>query len=120
MKDNFSSAKGADPIRHLNKKVEGFFGRLVDFLKEWSVIGVAIGFVVGSATLDFVNAVVKGIVIPAFKLLFGANNLSDLSFIVGQVKFDVGNAFSSFVTLLIIITFLYYLVRRIMKKYGQN
>ena len=104
----------------IDKHVHGFFSRLVDFLKEWSVIGVAIGFVVGSAALDFVNAVVKGLIIPFFQLFFPVGTLDSWNFTVGAVRFDVGGVWSSFLTLIIVIAFLYYFVKRVMKKYGQE
>ena len=111
---------GADPIKHINKKVEGFFSRLVEFLKEWSVIGVALGVIVAQAAKDFVDAVVRGLIIPFFKLIFHTDELSSWSFAIGAVKFDFGAIISSFITLIIVIAFLYYFIRRIMKKYGQD
>ena len=115
-----SRAMPADPITHINKKVEGFFGQLVQFLKEWSVISIAIGFIVAQAAKDFVDAVVNGLIIPFFKLIFKTDELGALTFSIGAVKFDIGTVLSSFITLIIIIAFLYYFVRRIMKKYGQD
>jgi large-conductance mechanosensitive channel len=112
--------KESDPIRHINQRVEGFFGRLVDFLKEWSVIGIAIGVIVAQAAKDFVDAVVRGLIIPFFKLFFPTDEVGAWSFNLGAVRFDIGSVLSSFITLIIIIAFLYYLVRRIMQRYGQN
>jgi len=102
------------------KKVNNFFGQLVNFLGEWSVIGVAIGVIVAQASKDFIDALVRGIIMPLLKVILGVNNLSVWNFTIGQEKFDIGSVLSSLITLIIVVSVLYYLVRRIMKRYGQD
>ena len=99
------------PLHH----VGGFFGRLVSFLKEYSVIGVAIGMIVAQAAKDFVGAVVSGIFIPALNLLIPDNELATLTFVVRGVRFNLGSVFSTMITLLIIIIFLYLIFKKLIK-----
>jgi len=102
------------------KRVDSFFGQLVGFLKEWSVIGVAIGVIVAQASKDFIDALVRGVIMPLIKVILGVSNLTGWNFTIGQEKFDIGNVMSSLITLIIVISILYYLVRRIMKRYGSD
>jgi large-conductance mechanosensitive channel len=85
-------------------------------MKEYTVIGVAIGFIVGSAGKDFVDALVRGIIFPFFQVIFSHFKLSHLNFEINGIPFTVGNVANTFLTLLIILVVLYFLVKRITKE----
>jgi large-conductance mechanosensitive channel len=104
------------PLHHINKEVGGFFGRLLSFLKEYSVIGVAIGVIVAQSAKEFVDNMVKGIFIPLFNLLVPNNEISNWTWTIRGIKFNFGTPFISLVTLLIIITFLYLIFKRVIKQ----
>ena len=53
----------------------------VDFLRERAVVGLAVGFVIGSQAQTVVKQLVSSFIDPAFKLLFG-QNLSSRSFVL--------------------------------------
>ncbi|PIT94999.1 hypothetical protein COT98_01430 [Candidatus Falkowbacteria bacterium CG10_big_fil_rev_8_21_14_0_10_39_9] len=115
MKDRIERIKEIKPLHHINREVGGFFDRLVAFLKEYSVIGVALGVIVAQAAKDFVEAVVSGIFVPLLNLLIPGNELGQLSFSVRGVVFNLGRPFSTLVTLLIVVIFLYYIFKKIIK-----
>lgn len=115
MIDRIEKIKDIKPLHHINKEVGGFFGRLISFLKEYSVIGVAIGVIVAQAAKDFVGAVVSGIFIPALNLLVPDNEVGSLNFVINGVKFDLGLVFSTLITLLVIVIFLYLIFKKIIK-----
>ncbi len=101
-----------EPLHH----VGGFFNRLFAFLKEYSVIGIAIGVIVAQAAKDFVESMVSGVFIPLLNLLIPNNELTSLVINIGSVRFNIGKPLSSFITLLIIITFLYVIVNKMIKR----
>ncbi len=115
MKDRIERIKEIKPLHHINREVGGFFDRLVAFLKEYSVLGVAIGVIVAQAAKDFVEAVVSGIFVPLLNLLIPGNELGQLTFSIRGVGFNLGRPFSTLVTLLIIVIFLYYIFKKIIK-----
>lgn len=53
-------------VREINP-VEGFVG----FLREYTVVGLAIGFVIGTQAQTLVKLMVSNFIDPAFRLLFG-------------------------------------------------
>ncbi|MFA4942042.1 MAG: MscL family protein [Patescibacteria group bacterium] len=116
MIDQIEKLKEIKPLHQINKEVGGFFGRLIAFLKEYSVIGIAIGVIVAQAAKDFVDALVSGVFIPALNLLIPNNELSSFSFLVRGIRFDLGSVFSSFITLLIIIVFLFLLFKGVIRR----
>jgi len=38
---------------------KGLWGEVVDFINKYGVVGLAIGFIIGSASKDLVNALVR-------------------------------------------------------------
>lgn len=51
----------------IHEPIEGFVG----FVKEYAVVGLAIGFAVGSQAQEIVKQVLKTFIDPAFQLFFG-------------------------------------------------
>ncbi len=92
-----------------------FLKGLIDFLKEYSVIGLAIGVVVGQTSKDLVDSLVKGIFMPIVELLVSKDKFDNLVFSIKNVSFDVGSVLSSFITFLIVMSLLYFIVKKIIK-----
>lgn len=57
----------AKVIAHEVNPVNGF----LDFLREYAVVGLAIGFVIGLQAQNLMRQLVASFIDPAFKLLFG-------------------------------------------------
>ena len=111
--DKLNTVKG---LKKINRGVESYFDRLLDFLKEYAVVGVAIGVIIGQASKDFVEITVNGVIMPLFNLLIPGQELNSLTIQIGSAQLDIGAALGSFLTLLIIISFVYFIVNRIVKR----
>lgn len=92
-----------------------FLKGLIDFLKEYSVIGLAIGVVVGQASKDLVDSLVKGVFMPMVELLVSRDKFDNLIFIIRGVSFNIGSVLSSLLTFLIVMSLLYFVVKKIIK-----
>jgi large conductance mechanosensitive channel protein len=62
----------------MKKPVTGF----VDFLREQSVVGLAVGFIVGTQAKDLVDQLVKSFIDPFVGVIIGASSLSQKTFVV--------------------------------------
>jgi large-conductance mechanosensitive channel len=58
---------------------EVFVGGFIDFLREHAIVGLAVGFVIGTQVQTVVKQLVASFINPAFLLLFG-NNLTSETF----------------------------------------
>ncbi|MCX6792591.1 MAG: MscL family protein [Candidatus Falkowbacteria bacterium] len=96
------------------KKGKSFFQGLTVFLKQYSVIGLAIGVVVGQASKDLVDSIVKGAFTPLIKLIVPAA-LSGLTFTVDGAVFDFGIVLNAGLTFVIVMAFLYFVIKFIIK-----
>ncbi len=102
-----------EKIKETNKSLwQGLF----DFLKEYSVIGMAIGVIVAQISKDLIDSIVKGLFMPFITLLIPGGSLNGLSFAIGGVRFDVGLVLTNLLTFFIVMAFLYIVVKRILKR----
>lgn len=91
-----------------------FIQGLLKFLKQYSVIGLAIGVITAEASKDVVDSLVQGVFNPAIRLVVPAD-FSHLSFNIHGVSFDIGAILNSVLTFIIIMTFLYFIIKTILK-----
>lgn len=102
-----------DPLKIANRG-KSFFQGLLGFLKQYSVIGLAIGVITASASKDLVDAIVKGVFTPAIKLI-APNSLSNLIFTIKGATFDFGIILNAGLTFIIVMVFLYFIIKLILK-----
>jgi large conductance mechanosensitive channel len=70
-------SKAAVVVHEINP-VSGF----LSFLREYSVVGVAVGFIIALQSQTIMRQLVDSFINPAFGLLFGGQKLSQRTFVV--------------------------------------
>ena len=79
----------------------------VEFIRKQGVVGLAIGFVIGTATAVVVNALVKDIVNPLIGLIVRTKNLDSLTVTVSKATFNYGNLISVLISFIAILAVVY-------------
>lgn len=102
-----------DPLV-IAKKSKSFFNGLMQFLKQYSVIGLAIGVIIGQASKDVIDAFVKGFFTPLIKVLMPAN-IAGLTFKINDQIFDISIIINTILTFIIVMFFLYFIIKFILK-----
>lgn len=105
-----------ESMEKIKKAPHNFVKGLLIFLKEYSVIGLAIGLIIGQASKDLVDAIVNGVFMPLVQLLIAKDGFENMSFLIKGVSFDIGSVISSFLTFLIVMALLYVIIKKIIKK----
>lgn len=98
------------------KPKKTFAKELFEFLREYSVIGLAIGVIVAQISKDVVDAIVKGLFTPLIELIVPGESFQNMAFYVKGVKFDIGSIISALLTFFIVLIILYILIKKILKK----
>ena len=101
-------------IHTISNKSVSFSQGLMGFLKKYSVIGLAIGVITAQASKDVVDAFVLGVFSPLIKLLV-PGDFSNLLFMFHGVSFDIGRILNAALTFLIIMAFLYFVIKTLLK-----
>ncbi len=101
--------------KEVNKKRKETFAQgLLQFLKKYSVIGLAIGVITADASKSLVDSLVKGVFTPFIKLIV-PGDFTNLTYTIRGVDFDIGSILSSALTFIIIMTFLYFIIKTLLK-----
>lgn len=105
-----------EQIKKAEERSRQFRNELWEFLKEYSVIGLAIGVIVAQVSKDLVDSIVQGVFTPLLSLLIPGDQLSGLAFYIGSVRFDLGPIISALLTLVIVLVVLFIAVKKILKR----
>ncbi len=82
---------------------KSFIQEFMEFLQKFSVIGLAIAFVIGQAASKLISAFVNDLITPFVGLLTpNAGDLNKVEFTVGKSTFSYGDLISNVINFLII------------------
>ena len=97
-------------------QARGVLNEFREFLKEYKIIGIAAGLVIGSAVTALVQSIVVGLITPAIQLLFSAEALKGMVFQLNGVTFQPGLVISAVINFLIIALLFFVMVKFLLKK----
>jgi len=93
----------------------GLWVEFMDFINKYGVIGLAIGFIIGSASKDLVNALVADILMPIILFFVPGGNWRDATIAIGPVVLALGHFVGALMDYLIIALIVFFLMRQIKK-----
>ena len=86
-----------------------------EFLKEYKVISLAVGFVMGAASTNLVNSLVKDIIMPFLTPLFAAESWKVAALHIGSVTISYGSFLAEALNFLILALVIFLAVGKILK-----
>jgi len=89
----------------------GWFGDLRRFLKEFNVLTVAVGFVVGTAVRDYVRAVVDDLVMPLVNVVMPDVGWEKWVLRAGEAKVAGGALLASTIDFALIFLVIYFIAK---------
>ena len=110
-----NSSKQEGDNKFYKKPKINFFSGLLNFLKEYSVIGLAIGLIIGQASKDLVDKIILGLFMPLIELIISKESFANMNFSIKGVVFDFGSVLASLLTFLIVMILLYFIIKKIIK-----
>ena len=87
-----------------------------DFLKEYAIIGMAIAFVMGGATKELVNSLVKDILMPFLVPAIPGEAWQEASFTIGTIVIKWGSFLSAVINFAILALVVFFIARKILKE----
>lgn len=94
---------------------KGLWSEFIDFINKYGVIGLAIGFIIGSASKDLVNALVGDILMPIILFFVPEGNWREATIIIGPVELALGHFAGALLDYLIIALIVFFLMRQLKK-----
>ena len=101
-----------------NPTKKSFIQEFMEFLQKFSVIGLAIAFVIGQAASKLISAFVNDLITPFIGLLTpNVGDLNKVVFTVGNSVFSYGDLISNMINFLI-IALVIFLAYKQLSKFG--
>ena len=97
------------------EKPAGLWEEFIDFINKYGVIGLAIGFIIGSASKDLVNALVADILMPIILFFVPGGTWREATLTIGPVVLALGHFTGALLDYLIIALIVFFLMRQIKK-----
>jgi len=85
------------------------------FLKDYNVLGMAIGVVIGGAVGKLISSLVNDLLMPFLEILSPSGSWRNLAWEMAGAEFKVGNFLGALVDFLIIAFVIYLVVKRLLK-----
>ena len=86
------------------------------FLREYNIITLAVAFVMGTASTDLVNSLVKNLFLPLAAPLTAAETFDKAAFSVGTVTISYGAVVVELLNFVVLALLIFLVVRAIPKK----
>ena len=90
---------------------QGLWEEFIDFINKYGVVGLAIGFIIGSASKDLVNALVADILMPIITFFIPGGTWRDATLNVGPIVLSLGHFVGALLDYLIIALIVFYLMK---------
>lgn len=93
--------------------LSGFF----EFLQQYSIIGLAIGIVIGDASKNMVNALVEGLITPFIGLFLPSNqSLQNFTTTIRGQQFQIGQIVMNSISFIIILFIIFFIIKIILRR----
>ena len=96
-------------------KVKSNHHEFLDFLKNYKVIELAIGFVIGNAVKDLVTATAQDLLMPIIGIFTPTGSWQNIAFSVMGSEFKVGNFISALLDFAIVAVIVFIVIKKILK-----
>lgn len=87
-------------------------GEFKAFLKEYGIIGLALGVIIGSKAGELVTAVVDGLLMPVVGLLLPSGDWEKLE--IGHFK--VGIVLAALIKFIVVAYFVFFVAKKVLKE----
>lgn len=85
------------------------------FLKEFNVVSLAVGFVMGTASTALVNSMVKDVLMPIISPILGAESWREAVWNIGPVHIAVGSFAAELFNFLILALIIFIVAKKLLK-----
>ncbi|MFH0951204.1 MAG: MscL family protein [bacterium] len=89
---------------------------LLKFLKEYSVLGMAIGVIIAQVAKDLIDALVKGLFMPFINLFLPQDKFQGFVWTINNSTFDLSLVINTALTFIIVMIVLYIVVKKVLRQ----
>ena len=91
------------------------FKEFAKFLKEFNVVSLAVGFVMGTASAALVGSLVKDVLMPIAGPFMGAESWREAVWNIGPVHIAIGSFAAEIFNFLILALIIFFIAKKLLK-----
>lgn len=99
----------------LKPEKKGFWAEFMEFINKYGVVGLAIGFILGGASKDLVNALVGDLLMPVITFFIPGGGWKEATVSLGSIVLSVGH-FAGALLDFVIIALIVFIIMGQLKK----
>ena len=103
------------PVPTAPEKKTGFWTEFIDFINKYGVVGLAIGFIIGWASKDLVNALVAHILMSVITFFIPGGGWREAALTIGEPELLIGHFTGVLLDFLIIAVIVFMVMGQIKK-----
>lgn len=103
--------------QNVNKQVkQSLINEFKDFLKEYKVIGLAVGFIMGGAATELVKAVVGYLIMPVITPFIPGGEWVKATFTLGPIVIGWGALLNAFINFIILAWVVFLIAKFVLRE----
>ena len=91
------------------------FKEFAKFLKEFNVVSLAVGFVMGTASTTLVSSLVKDVLMPVAAPFMGAESWKEAIWNIGPIHIAIGSFAAEIFNFLILALIIFIIAKKLLK-----
>ena len=96
--------------------VKRYIGEFKDFIKEYAIIGMAIAFLMSSATKELVQSLINDIIMPLLIPVLPGEAWQEASFTLGTIVIRWGSFLSALINFAVLALIVFLIAKKILKE----
>lgn len=86
------------------------------FIKSQSILGVAIGILIGQVFAKLVGSIIEGLIMPIFELFFGGTQWQEVTINLGRLHLRIGMVIASTLDFFVVSIVVFLLIKFFLKE----
>ncbi|MEK9131415.1 MAG: large conductance mechanosensitive channel protein MscL [Patescibacteria group bacterium] len=87
----------------------------VQFLKEFNVISLAVGFIMGTASTSLIGSLVKDVLMPLIEPLMSVESWKEAVITIGPVQIGYGSFLAELINFVILALIIFIITKKLLK-----
>ena len=96
--------------------IKKYTSEFKSFLNEYTIVGMAIGIIMGGATKELVNSLVKDIVMPFIVPVIPGESWREAAFSIGSITIQWGSFLSAIINFVILALIVFIIAKKVLKE----
>lgn len=96
------------------------FKEFAKFLREFNVVSLAVGFVMGTASTALVGSLVKDVLMPIAEPLMGAESWREAVWNIGSVDIAIGSFAAELFNFIILALIIFFVAKKLLKMEAET